>query len=432
MPRRSARPVGDPRGERDVLVGERHDGRDVERADARVGAAVAAQVDAVDGLPRERDERVLQRERLAGEGDDAAVVVRVGVDVEHPHPRQAAGVHERVDRGLVPAFADVRHREGRRRRRRRRQALLEQRRRVLVRPHGLPYRSPVNHLGRPSPPPPLPAARTRGKVAITAASAVGLMACSVTLPYLTGKVIDDVLQDGDRGALAPLVWAVVGIVLRADGLRSRAPLACQARSAWRWSSTCARGPVRAPAAHVHLVLRPHAGRPAHVAGDERPADRPLLPGIRAHLPLHAGLHPDHGDRRAAVDELAARPAVAAGGPGAAAGDLALQPDLESDPDRRAAAGRRGHRAGRGERGRDPRHQGVRPRGATAPSASAARRARAFDRSMDAARVRPLPAAHGLPAAARAGGHPRLRGHPHHRRHDEPRRLRRLLPLPRPC
>ena len=51
------------------------------------------------------------------------------------------------------------------------------------------------------------------KVSVTAISAVGLMACSVTLPYLTGRVIDDVLQKGDRGALAPLVWAVVGVVV---------------------------------------------------------------------------------------------------------------------------------------------------------------------------------------------------------------------------
>ena len=50
-------------------------------------------------------------------------------------------------------------------------------------------------------------------MAVTAISAVGLMACSVTLPYLTGRVIDDVLGDGDRSALAPLVWAVVGVVV---------------------------------------------------------------------------------------------------------------------------------------------------------------------------------------------------------------------------
>jgi ABC-type multidrug transport system fused ATPase/permease subunit len=39
------------------------------------------------------------------------------------------------------------------------------------------------------------------------------MACSVTLPYLTGRVIDDVLEGGDRDALAPLVAAVLVVVL---------------------------------------------------------------------------------------------------------------------------------------------------------------------------------------------------------------------------
>jgi ATP-binding cassette subfamily B protein len=50
-------------------------------------------------------------------------------------------------------------------------------------------------------------------VAVTAVSAAGLMACSVTLPYLTGRVIDDVVRGGDRGALAPLLWLVVAIVV---------------------------------------------------------------------------------------------------------------------------------------------------------------------------------------------------------------------------
>jgi ABC-type multidrug transport system fused ATPase/permease subunit len=58
----------------------------------------------------------------------------------------------------------------------------------------------------------------RGKVAITAASAAGLMACSITLPYLTGRVIDDVLGASDREALAPLVGAVLLIALVRMGL----------------------------------------------------------------------------------------------------------------------------------------------------------------------------------------------------------------------
>lgn len=57
-----------------------------------------------------------------------------------------------------------------------------------------------------------------GKVLITALSAAGLMACSVTLPYLTGRVIDDVLTAGDRDALAPLVGLILIIALVRSGL----------------------------------------------------------------------------------------------------------------------------------------------------------------------------------------------------------------------
>ena len=65
---RSARPRATSRGERACRPSvEGHDGGDVERADARVGAAVAAQVDAVDALPGQLDERVLHRQRLPGE-----------------------------------------------------------------------------------------------------------------------------------------------------------------------------------------------------------------------------------------------------------------------------------------------------------------------------------------------------------------------------
>ncbi len=52
-----------------------------------------------------------------------------------------------------------------------------------------------------------------GKVAITALAAAGLMACSVTLPYLTGRVIDDVLTAGDRDMLAPLIGLIVAIAV---------------------------------------------------------------------------------------------------------------------------------------------------------------------------------------------------------------------------
>ncbi len=46
---------------------------------------------------------------------------------------------------------------------------------------------------------------------VTALSAAGLMVCTATIPYLTRLIIDDVLTDGRRDLLVPLVCAVVGV-----------------------------------------------------------------------------------------------------------------------------------------------------------------------------------------------------------------------------
>jgi ABC-type multidrug transport system fused ATPase/permease subunit len=48
-------------------------------------------------------------------------------------------------------------------------------------------------------------------VVVTALSAAGLMLCTATIPYLTRLVIDDVLTDGQRDMLVPLVCAVIGV-----------------------------------------------------------------------------------------------------------------------------------------------------------------------------------------------------------------------------
>jgi ATP-binding cassette subfamily B protein len=53
----------------------------------------------------------------------------------------------------------------------------------------------------------------RVQVAVTALSALALMACSITLPYLTGRVIDDVLTAGRRDLLAPLIGALMAVVV---------------------------------------------------------------------------------------------------------------------------------------------------------------------------------------------------------------------------
>lgn len=58
----------------------------------------------------------------------------------------------------------------------------------------------------------------RTQVVITALAAAGLMACSVTLPYLTRLVIDDVLGDGREELLVPIATAFVLIVALRFGL----------------------------------------------------------------------------------------------------------------------------------------------------------------------------------------------------------------------
>lgn len=58
----------------------------------------------------------------------------------------------------------------------------------------------------------------RMQVVVTALAAAGLMACSVTLPYLTRLVIDDVLTDGREGLLLPIALAFIGIVALRFGL----------------------------------------------------------------------------------------------------------------------------------------------------------------------------------------------------------------------
>lgn len=55
----------------------------------------------------------------------------------------------------------------------------------------------------------------KGLVALTALAAAGIMAASLTLPYLTGRLIDEVLIDGDED----LLWPIVGAVLVLTGVR---------------------------------------------------------------------------------------------------------------------------------------------------------------------------------------------------------------------
>ena len=85
-------------------LGAVHDRRDVERAHARVHARVRAHVDPLDRDARALRERAVQLARLAREREDGAVVVGVGVDVEHARPAARERGADGLEDGVVAAL----------------------------------------------------------------------------------------------------------------------------------------------------------------------------------------------------------------------------------------------------------------------------------------------------------------------------------------
>jgi hypothetical protein len=65
-------------------------------------------VDAVHGHPREGERGALDGIRRAEVGEDRAMVIDVGVDVEEPHARRLDRVAKRADDAGVAPFADIR------------------------------------------------------------------------------------------------------------------------------------------------------------------------------------------------------------------------------------------------------------------------------------------------------------------------------------
>ena len=94
-----------------VLHGRALDGderHDVHGAHARVLALVAAQVDAAYGHLEEREQAGPERRLVADQGQDAAVVVLVGLDVEDAQARDRLQGRDRgVDHLGAPSLADV-------------------------------------------------------------------------------------------------------------------------------------------------------------------------------------------------------------------------------------------------------------------------------------------------------------------------------------
>ena len=88
---------------------QRHDRDDVGGADPRMGALVAAQVDAVARAGDAREQRLDQLVRVADEREDRAVVVGVDVHVEQARGRRERTA-QRLDHRVVAAFREVGHR----------------------------------------------------------------------------------------------------------------------------------------------------------------------------------------------------------------------------------------------------------------------------------------------------------------------------------
>ena len=254
------------------------------------------------------------------------------------------------------------------------------------------------------------------------------MACSITLPYLTGRVIDDVLNGGDRSALVPLVWTVVGIVLL--------------RAVFNIVRRLVSGQISLGVEFdLRGILFAHLQRMSLSYFDRMPVGQLMsratsdLQTVRFFLGyglififmqaftliIVTGLML-WLNWSLALLALLVGPALLV---------VAWRYSRRSNPILIDVQQRVGEVVGdgRGERGRHPGDQGLRPRG---------RPHRAVRAHRDAG-LRPqhgrrppgglVPAADGLPAHARAVRRAGLRGHPDDRRRHEPGRVRHLLPLP---
>ena len=95
------------RGGAALLGGAEDDGRDVEGADVRVQPRIAGDVDALDRHPGSVGERLVQGPRRGGQREDGAVVVGVGVAVEHARAAGGERCADGVEDRAVAALGDV-------------------------------------------------------------------------------------------------------------------------------------------------------------------------------------------------------------------------------------------------------------------------------------------------------------------------------------
>jgi hypothetical protein len=103
----AAHPLRQRHAVRHAGVLDGHEGDHVHRAQARVLAGVGAQVEVGQGHLEERHHRRLQCRLVSGQGEDAAVVVAVGLHVEDADAGRTQGGHGRLHDLRAAAFADV-------------------------------------------------------------------------------------------------------------------------------------------------------------------------------------------------------------------------------------------------------------------------------------------------------------------------------------
>ena len=92
-----------------VAGGEPDEGHDVGSADARVDALMRAQVDALSGDGDRRHQAIDEIGRRPDAGEDRAVVVGIGVDVEDAH-MPGERPPDGIERRRVTTLGEIRHR----------------------------------------------------------------------------------------------------------------------------------------------------------------------------------------------------------------------------------------------------------------------------------------------------------------------------------
>ena len=214
----------------------------------------------------------------------------------------------------------------------------------------------------------------RASLVVSSLLAIGSQVAGILVPVLTGVVIDELSSDPDTSVLAFEIAGGHRPRARARGAHARPPLHLRAAGA-RGRVRPARRALRPLPATVVRVLRPQPDGAAHVAGDDRPPVRALLPRLRADLLRAARRDDRRRDRGPLRLQLAARARRARDHARDRARRIPLQQGLAPGAARRAAEARRRRHGRRGVDRRRARRQVVLAGGASGGAASRRRRTR---------------------------------------------------------